>query len=618
MSNTTDPDDSGEKSSPATRATGATDRSEHAPEAGPDNHLALIYETREEQLDSVVPFVRQGLEQNERIMYVADENSPEDLVASFSARGLDAEAALDSGQLTIHTPADTYGEPEEFDADEMIDAISEIARNIVNSESYSRLRITGEMTWALDDGVDTLDRLLEYESRVNNLYTEDPVIGLCQYNRERFSSGLLYDIIRAHPHQVYNGTVTQNLSYYSPRELAEADSRPSPPEIERFIESNLDRIRAHSERERRQRTLSELAESSLDLLHGDTDTVVERTITTIERALSPSIAAVFWYDEASDTLRPEAVWLSTTDDAESVSLPDQYQALLEDTFATGDSQVFSNVQSPAELPSLEAVLQSGMTFPLNDYGVLFVGSTHAGAFDESDVEFAQTVARSAHTAIERAEHERELEEQNERLDRFASKLAHELRNPVMIGQIYSQQVPREAAPEAVEYVREAFDRIEDMVDMLLVLTRGQEMMGDVTTVQLEGISREAWADVNAPSASLRVTGEHAVQADETYLRHFFRNLFENAVKHGGEDVTVTVGELPDGFYVADDGPGIPPDEQEKAFEAGYTTASDCGGTGLGLAYVAEFVDIYDWECAVGESANGGARFEFTNVERESD
>jgi signal transduction histidine kinase len=80
-----------------------------------------------------------------------------------------------------------------------------------------------------------------------------------------------------------------------------------------------------------------------------------------------------------------------------------------------------------------------------------------------------------------------------------------------------------------------------------------------------------------------------------------------------EDVTVAVGELSTGFYVADDGRSIPADDREAVFESGYTSAADQGGMGLGLAFVQKFAEVYERDYEVTESAAGGARFEFTNV-----
>ncbi|MFB6218083.1 MAG: sensor histidine kinase [Halobacteriaceae archaeon] len=88
---------------------------------------------------------------------------------------------------------------------------------------------------------------------------------------------------------------------------------------------------------------------------------------------------------------------------------------------------------------------------------------------------------------------------------------------------------------------------------------------------------------------------------------------DDAVEHGGEGITVTVGALDDGFYVEDTGQGIPEGDRDRAFEFGYSTDSD--GTGFGLAIVENVVESHGWTVDVAEGEAGGARFEITGVER---
>ncbi|TKX52453.1 HAMP domain-containing histidine kinase, partial [Halorubrum sp. SP3] len=86
----------------------------------------------------------------------------------------------------------------------------------------------------------------------------------------------------------------------------------------------------------------------------------------------------------------------------------------------------------------------------------------------------------------------------------------------------------------------------------------------------------------------------------------------NAVEHGQTDVTVTVGELANGFYIEDDGQGISPDERDDVFEAGYSQSTD--GTGFGLSIVGQIITAHDWQIHVTDGSDGGARFEITDVE----
>ncbi|PSP54862.1 sensor histidine kinase [Halobacteriales archaeon QS_1_67_19] len=226
---------------------------------------------------------------------------------------------------------------------------------------------------------------------------------------------------------------------------------------------------------------------------------------------------------------------------------------------------------------------------------------------------AVTQARAAeqqHRAVER--YSDELERQNERLESFAGMLAHELRNPLNIAQLYLQQL--EGDREAVEETETALARMEEMIDILLVTVRGSEADIDWKPVSLSSVARDAWSDLSTDRAELRVETDQTVRADAVHVRHLLENLFRNALEHGGDDVTVRVGPLDgsEGFYVADDGPGIPSDIREEVTQAGYTTKSD--GIGLGLTFVANLVDAYGWEWAITESEAGGARFEFSGID----
>lgn len=109
-----------------------------------------------------------------------------------------------------------------------------------------------------------------------------------------------------------------------------------------------------------------------------------------------------------------------------------------------------------------------------------------------------------------------------------------------------------------------------------------------------------------------VDTKSVIRADESRLRQVFENLIRNSIEHGGGDVTVRVGELADGFYVEDDGPGIPSGERERIFEAGHSTGED--STGFGLSIVKEIVEAHGWQISATEGAAGGARFEITGVE----
>jgi len=215
-----------------------------------------------------------------------------------------------------------------------------------------------------------------------------------------------------------------------------------------------------------------------------------------------------------------------------------------------------------------------------------------------------------------------------RLEEFASVVSHDLRNPLSVaqGRLALAREARDADSDHLGDVAGALDRMDALIEDLLALARAGDAATDREAIELVAAAEAAWGTVETGSATLVIEADGVVSADRGRLRQLLENLFRNTVEHGstspssesredGDGVTVTVGDLSDrkGFYVADDGPGIPEGEHERVFEAGYSTASE--GTGLGLSIVREVADAHGWEVGATESAAGGARFEITGVER---
>jgi len=212
----------------------------------------------------------------------------------------------------------------------------------------------------------------------------------------------------------------------------------------------------------------------------------------------------------------------------------------------------------------------------------------------------------------REQYERMLETQNDRLREFTGVISHELRNPLSVISDRAELARETGDPEHLDAISEMSASMEAFLDDLLELARQGRVVGDPEPVDIETAARDAWRETATPEATLSVEGSRTVVADPSRLRELLGNLFANAVEHAGPDVAITVGVLPDGFFVADDGPGFPEADRDRVFDSGYTTAAD--GTGFGLAIVAEVAAAHGWDVRCVESAAGGARFEFTGVE----
>lgn len=269
------------------------------------------------------------------------------------------------------------------------------------------------------------------------------------------------------------------------------------------------------------------------------------------------------------------------------------QALIREMVSAGESE--SDVYDMTLQTKDGEEILTGVHFT-----VLYDGETYAG------------IVGVVRDITERKKRESELKRQNERLDEFASIVAHDLRNPLQVTQARIELAGDECSSDHLERAEAAVDRAVSLVEDLLALAREGEQTYDLEPVDLKTVVENCWSTVETVDASLRIEDNPIIQAEPGRLKQLFENLFRNAIEHGGDDVTVTVGGLARGVYVADDGVGIPDTECDRVFDSGYSTSDE--GTGFGLNIVAEIAEAHDWEITVTESQDGGARFEITDVD----
>ena len=215
----------------------------------------------------------------------------------------------------------------------------------------------------------------------------------------------------------------------------------------------------------------------------------------------------------------------------------------------------------------------------------------------------------------RVQTRRRLEEKVERLDRFAGIVSHDLQNPLSIIQGHAELARQTGDSKHFDAIENAADRMEEMLSELLKLTREGDLVHERTEIDLAAIAQTVWTDCDMAPATLNIESSTTFRGDRDRLHELFVNLFENARDHSGPAVTIRVGTLDgpemSGFYVEDDGSGIPADDRNDVFEWGHTTTGD--GTGFGLAIVAEIAEAHGWKTDVTASASGGARFEITGI-----
>lgn len=221
---------------------------------------------------------------------------------------------------------------------------------------------------------------------------------------------------------------------------------------------------------------------------------------------------------------------------------------------------------------------------------------------------------SARRAERRRIHEETLERRNVRLEELSRIVSHDLQNPLTVAKGRLAMVDEDVEHEHIETVQRSLDRMEVILTDMLELARNGQLITDPENLDLQAAAREAWSNVPTGDATLLIEESTAITGDPERMAHVFENLFRNAIEHGGEEVTVRIGLLGDdqGFFVEDDGPGIPESERENVFKPGSSSKVD--GTGFGLTITRSIVEAHDWSIAVTAGREGGARFDIRTAD----
>jgi signal transduction histidine kinase len=228
----------------------------------------------------------------------------------------------------------------------------------------------------------------------------------------------------------------------------------------------------------------------------------------------------------------------------------------------------------------------------------------------------------------RAEGEARAVDSEDRMRRFVADASHELRTPLTsvrgLAEFSLQQGESASHTEllrAMALIQAEAGRMGRLVDDLLLLAQFDEHRPlDFRPVDLASIAVEAVVAAGPANRGHLITVQAAepviVQGDHGRLRQIVDNLISNAVQHtpAGSAVTVTVTSSPPAglLTVADNGPGMTPEQASRVFERFYRTdrarSRSRGGTGLGLAIAATLAAAHGGTIGVASQPGQGATF----------
>lgn len=220
------------------------------------DHACPVYETEAEQIAVAVAFLRAGLTQNERCIFVAQPPLLDPLRRALAAARVDVSAEIARGALQVLHDGEAYLLTGTFDPAAMLDYLAR-AETDAKAAGFTGLRYIGEMSWSLANVAD--NRLLQYEAQLNRFISNRRMVILCQYNRNRFSPSIIQDLIRTHPLVVFGDDVYPN-PYYEPPELLLAPTRKTDADFKKGrIDWWIHALRSARDTERRRAEAEQLA-----------------------------------------------------------------------------------------------------------------------------------------------------------------------------------------------------------------------------------------------------------------------------------------------------------------------------------------------------------------------
>jgi two-component system, NtrC family, sensor kinase len=396
------------------------------------------------------------------------------------------------------------------------------------------------------------------------------------------------------------------------------------------------------------RSLAEVGEavnSTLDL---------ERVLTTIvTRAVQLSLAdggVVFEFDEATGTFRARATH----------GFPPEYVEILLATplrigeGATGraaaerapvhipDVRVEGAYTGPLQQAAMRLGTRAVLAVPLlresRVFGSLVVNRNRPGAFAPEVVDLLQTFAAQSTLAIQNARLFREIEQKSRELQtasqhksQFLANMSHELRTPLNAILGYTELIVDQIYGEVPEKINEVLDRVQKSGRHLLGLINDVLDLSKIEAGQLAlELSNYAFNDVVqavvsavgslAAEKRLRLTtdvapGLPAGQGDIRRITQVLLNLVGNAIKFTDKGEVAVRVSVSDGMFlvaVADTGPGIRQEDQEKIFEefqqSDTAVTKSKSGTGLGLAIAKRIVGLHGGRIWVESVIGKGSTF----------
>ena len=591
-------------------------------------HLCCLYETAEEHRVLTADFLRCGLDRGEKAVCLGDARTVEAVLGRMREIGVDVEGRRKKGQLDTHVREESEAQQGRFEPAEAIASLGSEAERAV-AQGYPALCVASEMTWACLKPP-SLEKVVEYESRLNDFFDGSRCLAICQYDLRRAAPEVLLKIVYAHPIIGIGTKIYDNFYYMPPGDLL--GDQPAAVMLRKVLENVVRRNEAERAILANHGRLEALvAERAAELVQ--TNAQLRREAEERKQALLDLNAERDFTAAVLNTAGALVVVLDR--DGRIIRFNRMCQQVTGYTFDEVKNRfLWELLLTPEEKEPVKAVFQqlrSG-SFPQyhENFWVGKAGERRLIAWSNTCLANARgevehvigtgidvTEQRRAEDALRQSEERLRQAQKMEAVGRLAGGVAHDFNNQLVVVMGYCELLLREMRPDdplrsPIEEILRAARRSETLTSGLLTFSRKQIMHPRVINVNdVIGDLRDMLTRIIGEDVRLRVTsgkGLGNVQVDRGLFEQAVMNLAVNArdaMPRGGNLSILTANkafgeayaaahpELAAGRYVMiavrDTGVGMDAETLRQIFDPFFTTKPVGQGTGLGLPMVYGFV-----------------------------
>lgn len=181
---------------------------------GESRHVCAFFHSDEEAYRVLLPFIADGFACNHKAVHVVNPGQDSAHRKRLTAAGIDLDSAEKRGQFELQINTDAYLRDGQFDPDRMLAVFEGVASGNAGGE-FPLSRVVCHMEWAAER-IQCIDQLIEFESRVNEVWERHEDVVICAYDLARFGGDTVIEIMRTHPMIIIGGILQENPFYVPP------------------------------------------------------------------------------------------------------------------------------------------------------------------------------------------------------------------------------------------------------------------------------------------------------------------------------------------------------------------------------------------------------------------